>query len=116
MLLTCGANVPESELSDYSVHSFRIYAACALLAANCPRWMIKRLLRWRRDDSLEIYARVNNEDWATWTSKLLDVTVQSTIASRLTYMDFSEETKERFNAVAKAMLSMGQGRQAGSSK
>ena len=113
LLLTCGANVPESELSDYSVHSFRIYAACALLAANCPRWMIKRLLRWRRDDSLEIYARVNNAEWAMWTSKLLDSTVESTIASRLTYMDFSDETRSRFNSVAQAVLNMGQDRRAG---
>ena len=89
---------------------FRIYAACALLAANCPRWMIKRLLRWRGDESLEVYARVNNAEWASWTSKLLNSTVESTIASRLTYMDFSDETKQRFNNVAKAVLTMGHGR------
>ena len=75
--------------------------------------MIKRLLRWRGDESLEIYARVNNNTWAAWTSKLLDASVESTIASRLTYMDFSEETKQRFSSVAKAVLSMGQGRRAG---
>ena len=106
LLLTCGAGVPESELENYSVHSFRIYAACALLAADCPRWMIKRLLRWRGDESLDVYARVNNEEWAMWTSKLIDSTVESTIASRLTYMEFSEETKARFNSVAKAVLSI----------
>ena len=112
LLLTEGAQVPESELHNYSVHSFRIFAACALLAANCPRWLIKRLLRWRGDESLEIYARVNNADWAIWTSKLLDVTVKSSIASRLTYMDFSEETQQRFSSVAKAVLSVGHGRRA----
>ena len=73
----------------------------------------ERLLRWRGDDSLEIYARVNNADWAMWMSKLLDSTVESTIASRLTYMDFSEETRSRFNSVAKAVLTMGQDRRAG---
>ena len=41
-----------------------------------------------------------------WTSKLIDSTVESTIASRLTYMEFSEETKARFNSVAKAVLSI----------
>ena len=107
LLLVHGAHVPVSELQNYSVHSFRIYAACALLAANCPRWMIKRLLRWRGDESLEIYARVNNADWADWTSKLLSASVESSTASRLTYMDFSEETKQRFNNVAKAVLTMG---------
>ena len=42
--------------------------------------------------------------------KLLNSTVESTIASRLTYMDFSDETKQRFNNVAKAVLTMGHGR------
>jgi len=30
--------VPEADLQNYSVHSFRIYVACALLAAKAPRW------------------------------------------------------------------------------
>ena len=110
LLLTRGAMVPEDELTNYSVHSFRIFAACALLAAKCPRWMIKRLLRWRGDESLDVYSRVNNTEWAAWTSKILDVSVHSSIASRLTYMDFSEETKARFDRVAQAMLSIGTSR------
>ena len=28
--------MPEGDLEDYSVHSFRIYVACALLAAKAP--------------------------------------------------------------------------------
>ena len=35
--------------------------------------------------------------------------VDSTIASRLTYMDFSEETRRRFTDVAEAMLSVNAG-------
>ena len=80
---------------------------CALLAAGAPRWLIKRMLRWRGDDSLEIYARVNNEDWASWTRKMVNVAVDSSIASRLTYMDFSDEVRARFTDVAKSLLSMG---------
>jgi len=57
------AQDPEDELSNYSFHSFRIFLACALLAAGCPRWMIKRMLRWRGDESLEIYARVSDGEW-----------------------------------------------------
>ena len=67
------------------------------------------LLRWRGDESLEIYARLNNSTWAEWTSKLLDVAVKSTISSRLNHMDFSEETRRRFDDVARAMLTMGSG-------
>ena len=103
--------MPEEDLHKYSVHSFRIYVACALLAADCPRHMIKRLLRWRGDESLEVYARLNNSEWATWTGKLINVAVQSTISSRLSYMDFSEETTAHFNAVAQSMLTLGNGRQ-----
>ena len=72
------------------------------------------MLRWRGDESLEIYARVNNSEWAAWTSRLLDVTVQSSIASRLTYMDFSDETREHFDRVAQAVLSMGANRRGSS--
>ena len=85
--------------------------ACALLAAGAPRWLIKRMLRWRGDESLEVYARVNNDEWAAWTGKLIHVAVQSTISSRLHYMDFSEETTAHFNAVAQSMLNLGGGRQ-----
>ena len=87
LLLTQGAGVPEGDLENYSVHSFRIFVACALLAANAPRWLIKRMLRWRGDESLEVYARLNNTEWAGWTAKLVDVAVQSTISSRLNFMD-----------------------------
>ena len=45
LLLTQGAGVPEEDLSNYSVHSFRIFVACPLLAAKAPRWLIKRMLR-----------------------------------------------------------------------
>jgi len=106
LMLSRGAGVPEAELANYSVHSFRIFAACALLAADAPRWLIKRMLRWRGDDSLELYARVNNEVWAEYSAKMVDVTVESQIASRLDYMDFSPETRARFDDVAKSLLSL----------
>ena len=47
--------------------------------------------------------------WAKWTDKLLDVAVKSTISSRLNHMDFSVETRTRFDEVARAMLSVGTG-------
>ena len=105
-LLSHGASVPASELLNYSVHSFRIYAACSLLAAGAPRWTIKRLLHWRGDDSLEIYARINDSEWAEWTAKARGAHVESSIASRLAYMDFSETEEARMNDIALAMLSL----------
>ena len=56
-----------------------------------------------------ILAPAYNTEWSEWTSKLVDVAVQSTISSRLSYMDFSEETTAHFNEVARSMLSMGTG-------
>ena len=70
LLLSAGARVPDAELSDYSVHSFRIYAACALLAAKAPRWLIKRMLRWRGDESLEVYATMDDAKQAQVRSEL----------------------------------------------
>ena len=107
LMLVHGAGVSEEELHNYSVHSFRIYAACALLAADAPRYIIKRMLRWRGDESLETYARLNNTEWAQWTARMVGARVDSTIASRLTYMDFSDEVRARFTDVAKSLLSMG---------
>ena len=67
------------------------------------------MLRWRGDESLEVYARLNNEEWTEWTTKTINVPVHSAISSRLNYMDFSEETMSRLNEVAQAMLSLGTG-------
>ena len=63
--------MPPAEMRNYSVHSFRVFAACALLDAGCPRWTIKRLLRWRGDESLELYARLNDDEWAKWTARAM---------------------------------------------
>merc|ERR1711965_908502 len=65
IMMRFGANVSEADLQNYSIHSFRIFVACALMAADVPRHTIKRLLRWRGDLSLEIYARLNDSEWST---------------------------------------------------
>ena len=57
-------------------------------------------------DTVEVYARINNDEWAHWTNKMLTVGVNSTISSRLTYMDFSPETRQRLTEVATAMLTL----------
>jgi len=106
LLLVVGAGVLESELRHYSIHSFRIFAACALLDADCPRWMIKRLLRWRGDDSIDIYARVNDDEWAMWGGKMLTAQVDSSIASRLPQIDVSQEQLQAFDQVARSLLGM----------
>ena len=71
------------DLAHYSIHSFRIFVTCALMAANVPRHTIKRLLRWRGDLSLEIYARLNDSEWAQHVQSIYSAHVDSTIAARL---------------------------------
>ena len=56
-----------------------------------------------------MYARVNNSEWAEWTAKAVSVAVDSTIAGRLTDMDFSDDVRARFADIAKTMLSLSAG-------
>ena len=93
LLLVRGAMVPESLMRHYSIHSFRIWLACALLARKVPRAMIKRLLRWRGDESLELYARLNDSEWRGYVFSTYGAVVNSTIAGRLTalgHLDFEQ--------------------------
>jgi len=53
------------------------------MAADVPRHTIKRLLRWRGDLSLEIYARLNDEEWSQHVRGTYTAVVDSTIAARL---------------------------------
>ena len=41
----------------HSVHSFRIYLACALYAAGCPSERTMAILRWKSEEALLIAAR-----------------------------------------------------------
>jgi hypothetical protein len=82
-MLIHGARVSMDVLHDYSVHSFRIWVASALLAAKVPRENIKRLLRWRSDESLEVYARLNDEEWKGFVQSTYTASVDSTVAARL---------------------------------
>jgi len=83
LMMLFGARVPAAQLKDYSVHSFRIWLACALLANGVDWATIKRTLRWRGDESLLIYARLNNDVWACNVFASYSAVVNSTVAARL---------------------------------
>ena len=61
----------------FSMHSWRIYLACALLAAGASAGTIQGMLRWRSDDALKIYARINDAKYADWLSLAAVATVSS---------------------------------------
>lgn len=63
--------------AQYSVHSFRIYLACALLEAGASSATIQAMLRWRSDDALKIYARINDYKYSDWLEKAGLATVSS---------------------------------------
>ena len=51
--------IPANETHKYSVHSFRIFLACALRDAGKTNAEIREALRWATDDALVLYARAN---------------------------------------------------------
>ena len=63
MAVVCGG---ADAAACYSMHSFRIYLACALLSAGASNGTIQTMLRWRSDDALRIYARINDSKYAEW--------------------------------------------------
>ena len=81
----CGLTPKEAE--GYSMHSFRIYLACALYAAGCPNDKIQAILRWKSDEALLIYARLNDSERSAWVQKAQSALVDSKVAAFLPTID-----------------------------
>ena len=62
------------------------------------------MLRWRGDESLEIYARVSDQQWERHLSASLGVVVDATLVPRLPRMDFSPEQESAFLHMAHALV------------
>ena len=86
-LLRTACGLSEAEARGYSVHSFRIYLACALYAAGCPNDRIQAILRWKSEDALLIYARLNDAERSSWVAKAQAATVDSKVAAYLPTVD-----------------------------
>ena len=65
-MLVATGRVSAEAAKLYSVHSFRRYLACALLAAGCSDSRIQALLRWKTTESLRIYATLNYSEYGGW--------------------------------------------------
>eukprot|EP00966_Prymnesium_polylepis_P201754 4674800-Prymnesium_polylepis.1 len=74
MAVVCGS---AEAAACYSVHSFRVYLACALLSAGASSGTIQTMLRWRSDDALRIYARINDFKYAEWLARAAVAEVSS---------------------------------------
>lgn len=106
LLLEVGGKVPRALLSNYSVHSFRIFLCCALLNANCSHTIIKRILRWRGDASLIVYGRTDDEIWGRWLDRSLAAHVDSTMVGRLPQVDPTPEQRAAFLSIARSLLNV----------
>ena len=85
-LLRTGGGVSAADIRAYSCHSFRIYLACALYAANCPNDRIMAILRWKSEEALLIYARMNDTERTDWIEKAKRQKVGSTVAAHLPHV------------------------------
>jgi len=86
-LLVVGCGVSEAEAHGYSIHSFRIYLACALYAAGCPNDKIQAILRWKSEEALLIYARLNDSERSAWIVRAQSALVDSTVSAHLPVVD-----------------------------
>ena len=79
--------VDESRRSKLSWHSFRIWLACALKANNHSKDEIMALCRWASPQSVDLYARMNEGDYAYCVARAMEQTVDSTMAQTINMVD-----------------------------
>ena len=75
--------MPASRVQHYSWHSARIYLACALRDAGASPGEIQALCRWVSEQSLHIYARMNESAYTYWLTKAMRADVSSVRATTL---------------------------------
>ena len=69
--------MPAAQAAQYSWHSARIYLACALLDAGASSGQIQAMCRWLSEESLHIYARMNETTYSYWLSRAMTARVDS---------------------------------------
>ena len=97
------AIMPDAAARTHSVHSFRIYLACALRDRGVPPATIKEMLRWRSDAALCVYARVN----AAFDSATRASATSANVSSVRTTTVLTREDREQ--AAAAAFIAQGSG-------
>ena len=87
--------VAPERAGTYSMHSWRIYLACALLASGAPHSQILSMLRWRSDEALRLYARLNDTTYATWLDASGTAEIESIRASNIATVAESQRAQEQ---------------------
>ena len=92
-VFTRRAGLGATRAAMLSLHSGRVFCACALLAQGAPRPMILALCRWRDERSLDLYARPSAAEYLGWMTKV-SVEVVDYIAPRnIPQLDYDEAAR-----------------------
>ena len=70
------AIIGEAAAKQFSIHSFRIFVATALRKAGASHALIKSLVRWKNDESVDLYGKILPADFAIWHRKIRSQRVQ----------------------------------------
>ena len=81
-----------------------MYVACALYSANCPPERIMAILRWKSEEALLIYARMNDHERTGWILKSMGELVDSTVAAHLPRIDADEWAAKMRSSLAAGEL------------
>ena len=84
------AALPGEDVSRWSMHSLRIGAASALLAAGASTDQIMAMCRWRSAGSVGIYARFGPEDYGRWIVKAQAAHVDAVTALNTPRLDYDD--------------------------
>ena len=93
MLLAAG--VAPERAKTLSMHSWRIYLACALLAKGASQAQILSMLRWRSDEALRLYARLNDTTYATWLDEAATADIASIRSSNIPLLAEAQRAEEQ---------------------
>ena len=77
----------EERAKRYSLHSLRIGAATALLAAGASGELIQALCRWRSPKSVKVYARLGRSDYADWLIRAAKIHTDAVTARNIPQID-----------------------------
>ena len=84
----------ESRARQLSIHSWRVWLACALLANGCTPEQIMQLLRWSSDAARKLYARMQELVVASLLDAAAEASFESIRAHSLLGMSTSVPTAE----------------------
>ena len=88
------AALGDTRAAQLSLHSARVFCACALLAKGAPRSIILALCRWKDERSLDVYARLNPAEYIAWMHKVSAAHVDAIAPRNMPQLDYDEAARQ----------------------